>query len=131
MITLQEITADTIRSILKLNVAENQKNYVAPNAVSVSQAYFDKKAWFRAIYNDDTPVGFVMLSIDTEKPEYWLWRFMVDHNYQKRGFGYHAMELVIKHVRTLPKATQFNLSYATRSWRPLAVLYQTWFCRNR
>ncbi len=111
MIQLREITADTVRTILNLEVAGNQKNYVAPNAVSISQAYFDERAWFRAIYDDDTPVGFVMLSIDAEKPEYWLWRFMIDHRYQKKGFGYRAMELIIEHVRSLPNATQLGLSY--------------------
>ncbi|MDH4158275.1 MAG: GNAT family N-acetyltransferase, partial [candidate division Zixibacteria bacterium] len=102
MITLREITADTVNSILELRVAENQKSFVRPNAVSISQAYFNKAAWFRAIYDDDIPVGFVMLWIDTEKPEYWLWRFMIDHRYQKNGFGYLALQLVIKYVRSLP-----------------------------
>ena len=74
MIMLNEITAETLRTILDLKVAENQMKFVAANAVSVSEAYFEKKAWFRAIYNDDKPVGFVMLYLDQEKPEYWVWR---------------------------------------------------------
>ena len=111
MISLREITVDTVNTILELRVAENQKDFVRPNAVSISQAYFDKTAWFRAIYDDDTPVGFVMLWIDTEKPEYWLWRFMIDHRYQKNGFGYRAMELILEYVKSLPNATQLKLSY--------------------
>jgi diamine N-acetyltransferase len=84
---------------------------VAPNALSISQAYFEKRAWFRAIYDDDTPVGFVMLYIDAEKFEYSLWRFMIDHRYQKKNIGLNAMKLVIDYVRTLPNATQLRLSY--------------------
>ena len=46
---------------------------------------FEPKAWFRAVVADDVPVGFVMLSVDTDEPEYYLWRFMIDERYQGRG----------------------------------------------
>ena len=110
-VTLREITEETLRPILKLDVTEKQKGYVAPNAVSISQAYFSKFAWFRAIYADETPVGFVMLNINTEKSEYFVWRFMIDQHQQGNGYAYRAMELVIDYVRTLPNATELSLSY--------------------
>ena len=110
-ITLREITEATLRSILKLDVTEQQKAYVAPNAVSIAQAHFSKYAWFRAIYAGETPVGFVMLHIDTAKPEYWVWRFMIDRSHQKRDYGYRAMQLVIAFVQTLPGATELRVSY--------------------
>ena len=65
-VTLKEITADTVRTICNLSVREDQKKFVAPNAVSIAQAYFSEYAWFRAIYADETPIGFVMLE---EQPE--------------------------------------------------------------
>jgi len=67
-ITLKEITAKTVWPIMKLNVAENQKSFVAPNANSIAEAYFTKEALFRAIYAADDPVGFVMLYTDEKKP---------------------------------------------------------------
>ena len=57
-VSLREVTADTVRMICRLDVSEEQKHFVAPNAVSIAQAYFEPKAWFRAIYADETPVGF-------------------------------------------------------------------------
>ncbi|UCG62769.1 MAG: GNAT family N-acetyltransferase [Candidatus Zixiibacteriota bacterium] len=111
-ITLREITEDTVNDILALEVAAHQKGFVATNAKSIAQAHFCENAWFRAIYADDTPVGFVMLYIDTEKPEYFLWRFMIDEKYQKKDYGLRAMELVIQFVRTFPNATRLELSYA-------------------
>ncbi|MBD3258894.1 GNAT family N-acetyltransferase [candidate division GN15 bacterium] len=111
-ITLREITADTLRPILKLEVAENQRGFVAPNAVSVAEAYFHRDhAWFRGIYADDTPVGFVMLYIDTDKAQYHVWRYMIDQRFQKHGYAYRAMELVIEHVRSLPNAKELSLSF--------------------
>ena len=60
-VTLREITADTVRAVTKLSVAESQKGFVAPNAVSLAQALFAPEAWYRAIYFGEELAGFVML----------------------------------------------------------------------
>lgn len=109
-VTLREVTEDTVRTICRLSVTEKQNNFVAPNAVSIAQAYFNKHAWFRAVYADEEPVGFIMLYDDTEKPEYFLWRMMTDARYQGMGFGRRAMELLIDYVRTRPNATELMTS---------------------
>ena len=58
-----------MRPILDLNVGENQTEFVTPNSVSIAQAHFEPEhAWFRAIYADETPVGFVMMYGDPEAP---------------------------------------------------------------
>ncbi|MDH3892434.1 MAG: GNAT family N-acetyltransferase [candidate division Zixibacteria bacterium] len=117
-ITLREITAETLSPILKLKVAEHQNQFVAPNAVSIAQAHFSEHAWFRGIYAGDTPVGFVMLHIDLEKPECFLWRYMIDNNHQGNGYGYRAMQLVIEYVRNLPGISEFDLSYVRSKGDP-------------
>ena len=78
-VTLREITKETVLQICGLSdtLAEPQHKMVAPNAISISQAHFSDEAWFRAIYADEVPVGFVMLYDNAEKPEYFLWRFMI------------------------------------------------------
>ena len=48
-VTLREITADTVRSVTKLAVREDQMRFVASNAVSLAQALFTPEAWYRAI----------------------------------------------------------------------------------
>ena len=104
-ITLREVTKDTVRQICELSVAEGQRKFVATNAESIAQAHFHPEAWFRAVYADETPVGFVMLEdptlvsgSDTEEP-ICLWRFMMDHRYQGLGFGKRTLELLVEHVR--------------------------------
>jgi diamine N-acetyltransferase len=107
-------------SILQLDVNLEQKNLVASNAVSIAQAHFNKDAWFRAIYADNEPIGFAMIS-DTSlkyksnpkhRPSYYLWRFMIDAKYQGNGYGKEAMKLIIKHVKSRPKAKEFLLSHS-------------------
>ena len=109
-VSLREITADTLGSILKLAVREDQNRFVANNAVSIAQAHFSDVAWFRGVYADDTPIGFVMLSDDATKPEYFLWRFMIDARYQRHGFGRRALACLIDYVRTRPNATELFTS---------------------
>jgi len=109
-ISLKEITAETVRTICSLKVSESQDKFVAPNAISIAQAYFEPMAWFRAIYADDTPVGFIMLEKNTDKSEYFLWRMMIAEEYQRMGFGDQAMRILIDFVITLPNATELLTS---------------------
>lgn len=118
VVTLREVTKDNLGQILRLKVKPDQEQFVANNAISIAQAHFEEKAWFRAIYADETPVGFVMLYIDPASSEYFLWRFMVDGRYQGMRFGDRAMKLLIEHVRSLPGATELMVSYVPGEGSP-------------
>lgn len=112
VVSLQEVTLDNLREVLRLKVRSDQEHLVASNAVSIAQAHFyPQTAWFRAIYADETPVGFVMLEDDRELQEAALWRFMIDQRYQRLGIGWRALELVVAHVRTLPGVSVLETSY--------------------
>lgn len=117
-ITLREVTKETVRLVCNLKVRPDQEQFVAPNAVSIAQAYFEPKAWFRAIYADENPVGFVMLHDDPGEPEYFLWRFMIAGDYQGKGYGRRAMEQVIEYVRSRPGARELMTSYVPGEGSP-------------
>ena len=117
-VSLREVTRETLSSVLRLDVAEDQKRFVASNAVSIAQAHFYDTAWFRAIYLGETPVGFVMLNEEPEKPEYSLWRLMIAAPYQRQGIGLAAMRLVIEHVRTRPDAKELLVSHVRGDGSP-------------
>jgi diamine N-acetyltransferase len=110
-VTLREITSDTVRAICALQVHPDQRGFVAENAVSIAQAHFEPKAWFRAVYAGDIPVGFAMLSQDTANEEYYLWRFMIAGEHQGQGYGRLALDLLVGHVRTLPGAREILSSF--------------------
>lgn len=116
-VTLREITAETVRAVIRLSVAESQKGFVAPNATSLSQALFSEEAWYRAVYLGDEPVGFVMLedkSLRTPPPDnpgIGVWRFMIDEKFQGRGIGRAALLLVIDHARSKGIFRTLELSY--------------------
>lgn len=118
-VTLREVTRETVRDVCRLEVAPGQGRFVASAAVSIAEAHFSPEAWFRAIYRGEEPVGFVMLSVKPEVPEYFLWRFLVDARHQRGGAGSAALRLVIEYVRSLG-ATELFLSYVPGEGDPRA-----------
>ena len=116
-VSLREITAETVIAITRLAVAESQKGFVAPNAVSLAQALFAPEAWYRAVCLDDTPVGFVMLSDESQRdpppaqPALGVWRFMIDARHQGQGIGAAALGQVIEHARGRGRFATLELSY--------------------
>jgi diamine N-acetyltransferase len=106
LVSLREITAETVRQITDLAVSLNQQQFVASNAVSLAEALFSEEAWYRAIYIGESPAGFVMLYDESlrakplPKPQIGLWRFMIDARFQGQGVGAAALRQVIAHVRS-------------------------------
>lgn len=111
-VTFRKVTAETVRQICNLSdtLSDAQKRMVAPNAVSIAQAHFNQYAWFRAVYADEEPVGFIMLYDNPEENDYFLWRFMIAGPYQSMGFGKKAIALLIEYVKTRPNAKQLGVS---------------------
>jgi diamine N-acetyltransferase len=123
-VTLREVTRENLRDVLMLKVAPEQERFVASNAVSIAQAHFHPEiAWFRAIYADETPVGFLMLHDEPATSTYYVWRFMIDHQFQKLGYGRRALELLLGHVRSRPGATALTLSHVPGDGDP-SLFYQ-------
>ena len=128
MTTLQPITWSNADAIYELEVDDSQKDFVAPNSFSITEAYaslHDDSVPTRhtfAICNNDKVVGFAMIYFDTgdnnpfkddNQPYYFFNRFMVGKQFQKRGYGTAAMSLTIEHVKTWPqgKAASFYTSF--------------------
>jgi len=110
-VTLEEVTRDNLRSVMRLRVKPEQEDFVAPNSVSIAEYCYADEAWMRAVCADGEPVGFVLLSEQRAVPRYYLWRFMIDGRYQGLGFGARAMQLIVDYVRTLPNAAEMYVSY--------------------
>ena len=105
MVRLDPITSDNVGDVFALAVAPGQEEFVATNAWSLAEAYAEYDiAWPRAVVDDDTVVGFLMLEIDPRDENgrpFWLWRLMIDAHHQRRGFGRAALDLAVEHVRML------------------------------
>jgi len=108
-VELREITQESLGTVLDLAVEPEQEQYVAANARSIAEAHFEPRGWFRAVYADDGPVGFVMAYRDPPN-EFWVWRFMIDAGHQGKGYGRRALELLIEEARQ-DGVKEMKLSY--------------------
>jgi diamine N-acetyltransferase len=117
-VSLRPVDDDNVQAVIDLSVADDQRDFVAPNVKSLAQAFATTKVWVRAVYAEDVPVGFVMLSDDDEKPRYYLWRFMIDAKHQRQGIGREAMGLVHEYVRSRPGGDRIYLSYVPEDGGP-------------
>ena len=59
-----------------------------------------------------------------------LWRFMIDHRFQKCGFGAKAIHLLIAHARTRPGAANLLLSFVPKENNPEAFYSRFGFART-
>lgn len=119
MLKLEKINRNNIAEILKLEVFDNQKSFVATNNISIIEAYIaiteNNHVFTFGIYKDDTPIGFLMVGFDVNsddegapriaKGNYNIWRLMIDKKFQGKGFGKKAMELALEFVNTFPCGT--------------------------
>ncbi len=119
-VTLRSVTPENVYEVLRLRVTKEQEQFVADNARSLAEAVYNPYAWPRAIYADETPVGFVMLYDDPHTPEYFLWRLLIDHRFQRMGFGRQAIEQVVEYVAGRPNATELGVSYVPAEGSPQA-----------
>lgn len=117
-VTLREITAETVREAVDLELLPGQERFVAPNAVSISEAHFEPRAWFRAVCAGEDMVGFVMLLDDPERPMYYLWRMMIAGPHQRLSYGRKALDLVVEYVRSRPGASELLVAYVPEEEGP-------------
>jgi diamine N-acetyltransferase len=105
-ITLREITADIVVRVAELTVKQDQEHFVAANVVSLEQGQRSEEAWYRAVFEGERLVGFVMLydeslrKVPPPSPKLILWRLMIDHRYQKRGIGRKVIGLILDYARS-------------------------------
>ncbi|MCQ2418274.1 MAG: GNAT family N-acetyltransferase [Clostridia bacterium] len=141
---LRKIDLNNVWKIVHLSATDEQKaqDFVASNAESIIEAYAAIQSGYTALpfglYEDAVPVGFVMLGYgsigDEEEPaivndSYCIWRFMIDKNYQGRGYGKTAMEKVLSYLRTFPcgQASWCWLSYEPENTAARALYAQFGF----
>jgi diamine N-acetyltransferase len=114
MITLRKITLENRIAIINLEVSEHQRRFVRSNLSSLATCYVlatnGGYPFPFAIYADEQPVGFVMMTYGItgyELPSiaddsYCILRLMMDRRYQNRGYGREAMKKILEFIRTYP-----------------------------
>jgi GNAT superfamily N-acetyltransferase len=104
VIHLSPITDANRAAVLALRVSPAQQRFVSGVAESLQEAEEEPggRAVHRAVYADETPVGFVMWSDEVDGPGYiphYLWKLLIDERHQRRGHGTAVLDLVVEQFR--------------------------------
>lgn len=135
-VSLRPISRDNWIQCIELKPTKEQvkAGFVAPNAVSLTQAAYEP--WWNplGIYADEEMVGFIMYGSwpeAAELPSHYppemptgedhVLRFMIDERYQGKGYGRAALAQVIEQVRQRPGTYAISLSYEPENARAAAV----------
>lgn len=112
MIRLEPVSQSTFRKVVDMRLGEEQNRFVAPNVVSLAQAWlFYKEARPFAVMNGDEVVGFMMLDWDEDERAVGIWRFMIAPEHQRKGFGRAAIQEAIELVRASDEIDMMYLDY--------------------
>jgi len=104
MLTLREITDANRAQLEALRVQPHQWQFINSVADAFVEAAEEPggRAIQWAIYADETPVGFVMISDEVDGPVYiahFLWKLLIDARCQGRGYGTATLDLVANYFR--------------------------------
>jgi diamine N-acetyltransferase len=107
-----ELTAENWYDCCELEVSEEQKEYIESNAISIAQSKFEFTLKPYAIYFEEKVVGFLMYnSVQEELDGYWVYRIMVDKEFQGKGIGKAATKLMISEMAKLPSVKKIVVGY--------------------
>jgi diamine N-acetyltransferase len=122
-IELKDISRSNFDAVLKLDVDESQRGFVAPNVKSIAESKVYDIFYPRAIYSKESKnelVGFLMYGQDDGKTDdVWIIRFMIDKAYQGKGYGKAAMIFVINEMKD-----RYNMDKIFLSFEPENTLAQ-------
>src|SRR5258707_5180264 len=115
------VTKDNWRELIKLQVRDDQKDFVASNVKSIaeSQFGFDEPGYGHwdfhpfGIYDGNVPVGFLMYGFNFahSKQQAFIVRLMVDEKYQGKGYGRFAMHWMLDLFRANDKVKAVGIGY--------------------
>jgi diamine N-acetyltransferase len=111
-ITLETVATHNWRAVSKLEVAPDQREFVADPNFYLSLCAYDPPLWNPlAILVDAVVIGFLMWAIDSSDGSAWLGGITIDYRYQGKGYGARAVQAAIMMLARDHQVLHFALSY--------------------
>jgi diamine N-acetyltransferase len=109
-VRLREITDANRAAVEAVRILPEQEEYgdTVVDALEEAARSPEGRPWYRSIYVDDVPVGFVMLGLDAPPGDerypfrFFLWKLLIDARFQRRGYGTATIDAVVALLRAYP-----------------------------
>jgi diamine N-acetyltransferase len=124
VVSLRPISESNREAVEALRVSPGQERFVSNIADSLLEAAEepDVRTLCWAVYADETPVGFVMISDEVDGPDYiphYLWKLLIDERYQRQGFGTATLDLIAEYFRGRPGVEVLSTSAGRGEGSPI------------
>ncbi|MCA0984350.1 GNAT family N-acetyltransferase [Halobacillus yeomjeoni] len=111
-VKLVELNEENWYECCELELTSEQEGYMESNAVSIAQSKFVPTLKPYAIYFEDRVVGFLMYNtVKEELDGHWVYRIMVDKEFQGKGIGRAATKLMILEIEKMRNAEKIVVGY--------------------
>ena len=109
MFEVRPLEEATLSSILRLEVATEQRIFVATAPVTVAQSMFEPASEVFGLWDGETAVGLIGM-IDFTRPDadlvegeerdnFYLWLLLIGQGQQRQGYGSQALGFLIDRAR--------------------------------
>ncbi|MDX2062458.1 MAG: GNAT family N-acetyltransferase [Bacteroidia bacterium] len=109
MVELLPLTRHTWEQAARLEVAEDQKDYLPSNLFSIAQAYFEESELY-GIYGEGQLVGFACVCYFSHIP--WITRIMVGAQHQGQHYATQALALLVQKLEKKPGVKEIRTTVA-------------------
>jgi diamine N-acetyltransferase len=135
VVSLRPLSESNRQAVEALRVSPSQERFVSGVAESLLEAaeHPDARALYWVVYDEDAPVGFVMIADEVGSPEYlprYLWKLLIDERYQRQGFGTATLDLIVEYFRGRPGVEVLNTSAGQGEGSPIAFYERYGFERT-
>lgn len=111
-VTISPLTRFNWEQVLELELHDYQEDFLPSNLYSLAQSRFEDLEPF-GIFLDGKMVGFLMYG--EFSGVCWINRVMIDRDYQEKGIGYKAVELLLGKLARHPKCGEIRTSFARQN----------------
>jgi diamine N-acetyltransferase len=126
---LRPITEENWEACAQLRVAPDQAHYLPSNLHSIALSRFYPDSHLAGIHSGRGDlVGFLMYGRDVQSGKQKIYRLMIDHRHQGRGYGSAALRRLLEDLRAHTDHEEVLISYKVDNERAHALYERLGFC---
>lgn len=126
-LNIRPVTKDNWRAIVELKPLTDQEKYITSNAESLLESFYETRYNWSVfgLFKEEYPIGFTMIgAFNAEKEYIWLDRFMIDGQFQGKGYGKKFLQLIVDYIQSKWQVKDIVLSIVKEN-NQAKKLYET------
>lgn len=130
-VEIRPITPENREAVLRLHPGESREDFIESTAACLREAAVERQYRPVALYAENTLIGFAMYGQFAEEGgRVWLDRLLIDHRFQRKGYGSAALRALIRQLQLEYRCGQIYLSVYRANVHARKLYKRAGFRRN-